>query len=252
MQVSAFLVYNAALPMPPPFTITPQPFDDSVFVPYDQMPLLDPPTLPIYMTVSFGTNANGQYRGFINGIDYVPQKVPTLYTALNAPAALLNDPSIYGQGANPFVLPYGAIVELTVSNHDSFAHPFHLHGHNFQVVSRDPGGSNFPINIPAGPPMRRDTVQLMAQGSVTIRFVADNPGIMLFHCHIEWHVEAGLTATFIEAPTELQAQKLYIPVSHRAACAAQGIAMKGNAAGNTKNYADLTGANTIANTNPWG
>ncbi|KAF8855141.1 hypothetical protein BDZ45DRAFT_676433 [Acephala macrosclerotiorum] len=251
-EVSAFLVYNAALAMPAPLSLTPQPFDDSVFVPYDQMPLLDPPTLPIYMTVSFGTNGNGQYRGYINGIDYVPQKVPTLYTAMYGPAADINNAAIYGQQSNPIVLPYGAVVELTLSNHDSFAHPFHLHGHNFQVVGRDPGGANFPINIPSGPPMRRDTVLMMADGSVTIRFVADNPGVTLFHCHIEWHVEAGLTATFIEAPTELQALDLYVPVSHRSACAAQGIAMKGNAAGNTKDYTDLTGANSVANTNPWG
>jgi iron transport multicopper oxidase len=238
--------------MPAPLTITHQPFDDSIFTPYDQQQTLGPVTTSVYMTVSFGPNNNGQYRGYINGIDYVPQKVPTLYTALNAPANLVNNAAIYGQNSNAVVLPYGAVVELTLSNHDSYAHPFHLHGHNFQVVARDPGGPNFPINIPAGAPMRRDTVMMMADGSVTIRFVADNPGINLFHCHIEWHVEAGLTATFIEAPTQLQAMKPYIPVSHRDACAAQGISMKGNAAGNRANFLDLTGANTAYSTNPYG
>ena len=245
-------MYNAALPVPSPLTITPQPFDDSVFTPHDQQPEFGPVTLPIQMTVSFGTNSNGQYRGFMNGVDYIPQKVPTLYTAMNAPATYLNNPATYGANSNPYVLPYGAVVELTLQNHDSYSHPFHLHGHNFQVVGRDSGGPLFPINPPAGPPMRRDTVLMMADGSVTIRFVADNPGISLFHCHIEWHVEAGLTATFIEAPTQLQALKLYIPVSHRDVCTAQGIPMKGNAAGNTANYGDLTGANVIANTSMWG
>lgn len=227
-------------------------FDDSVFTPWDQQAEFGPVTNPIQMTVSFGTNANGQYRAYLNGIDYLPQKVPTLYTAMNAPAANVNDPTIYGQNSNPFVLPLGAVVELTLQNHDQNSHPFHLHGHNFQVVARDPGGPLFPINIPAGAPMRRDTVQIMGDGSVTIRFVADNPGINLFHCHIEWHVEAGLTATFIEAPTQIQADKLYIPVSHRNVCSAQGIAMKGNAAGNTANYEVLTGAPTVANASLWG
>lgn len=100
--------------------------------------------------------------------------------------------------------------------------------------------------------MRRDTVMLMSDGSMTIRFVADNPGVSLFHCHIEWHVEAGLTATFIEAPEQLQASDPYIPVSHRSVCNAQGIAMKGNAAGNSKHYGDLTGQNLVAKTNNWG
>jgi iron transport multicopper oxidase len=250
--VSAFLVYNSALPLPTPLTITPAPFDDSVFTPYDQQPELGPVTMEIQMTVSFGNNANGQYRGYINGIDYIPQKVPTLYTAMNAPAALINNSAIYGQNSNAWVLPYMAVVELTLQNHDSFSHPFHLHGHNFQVVARDSGGPLFPINPPAGPPMRRDTVLMMGDGSVTIRFVANNPGINLFHCHIEWHVESGLTVTFIEAPTQIQAYKFYIPISHREVCTAQGIAMKGNAAGNTANYADLTGAPVLANTSLWG
>jgi iron transport multicopper oxidase len=92
----------------------------------------------------------------------------------------------------------------------------------------------------------------MAGGSATIRFVADNPGINLFHCHIEWHVEASLTATFIEAPTQLQAQNLYIPVSHRDVCTNQSIARKGNAAGNTANYLNLAGANDVAPTSMWG
>ena len=188
----------------------------------------------------------------MNGVDYIPQKVPTLYTALQAPANLVNDYSIYGINSNAIVLPYGAVVELLLQNHDSNAHPFHLHGHNFQVVARDPGGSLFPINPPPGPPMRRDTVQMMGDGSVTIRFVADNPGINLFHCHIEWHVEAGLTITFIEAPTQLQGMNPNIPVSHQNVCAAQGIAMTGNAAGNTTDYTNLAGANVVASTMPWG
>lgn len=208
--------------------------------------------MPIQLTVSFGANQNGQWRGYFNGIDYVPQKVPTLYTAMNAPLANINTPSIYGANSNPYVLPMGAVVEVTIQNHDAVAHPFHLHGHNFQVISRSAGSSNFPISIPAGAPMRRDTVQVMSDGSATIRFVADNPGIALLHCHIEFHVEAGLTATFIEAPTELQAKRLYLPVSHRSVCDEQRIPRKGNAAGNSANYLDLTGANTVADTASWG
>ena len=205
------------------------------------------------MTASFGPDSRGATRAYFNGITYVPQKVPTLYTALTAPDAVLNDAKIYGRGANPFVLPFGAIVEITVDNHDSRAHPFHLHGHNFQVVSRASGGRNFPgHNAPAPFPMRRDTVVVYAEASATIRFRADNPGIQLFHCHTEWHVEAGLTVTFIEAPTQLVAQKPYIPTSHRSVCDAQGISRKGNAAGNSKNWLDLTGANVEPEADNWG
>lgn len=67
-------------------------------------------------------------------------------------------------------------------------------------------------------------------------------GIWLFHCHIEWHIASGLTATMVEAPLELQ-QSLTIPDDHFAACAAASppVATTGNAAGNTVDLLDLSG-----------
>ncbi len=100
--------------------------------------------------------------------------------------------------------------------------------------------------------MRRDVVVVPAGGSVIIRFKADNPGVNLFHCHIEWHVEAGLTATIIEAPDVLQKSKPYIPISHKNACKALKIPMKGNAGGNYKDWFDLSNANTEPALDNWG
>lgn len=75
--------------------------------------------------------------------------------------------------------------------------------------------------------------------------------IQLFHCHIEWHVEAGLVATFIEAPEKLQSS-LTIPPQHQEICEQQGIPTMGNAAGNTEDYTDLRGANTKFEKDNWG
>ncbi len=91
--------------------------------------------------------------------------------------------------------------------------------------------------------MRRDTVAVNPGSYVVLRFLAENPGVWLFHCHIEWHVIMGLAATIIEAPEELCG--LPIPDDSQAACAAQNIPIAGNAAGNTKNLTDMTGANTV-------
>lgn len=144
------------------------------------------------------------------------------------------------------MLQSGQNVQIILNNLDAAIHPFHLHGHAFQVVAKPAsnagtfGGdtSSFPST-----PIRRDTVSVMGNSYIVLRFVADNPGIQLFHCHIEWHVEMGLTATFIEAPDQLQAS-LTVPDDHYSACAVQGIPTAGNAAGNTANLTDLTGANT--------
>lgn len=175
----------------------------------------------------------------------ISTQVPTLYSAMTAPLNVVNNPSIYGSASNPFVLPFNKVIEIDINNHDTRAHPFHLHGHNFQVISRSDNGALWPglYDTPAVP-MRRDTVIVYPGGGATIRFRADNPGINLFHCHTEFHVESGLVATFIEAPDVLQSLKLYIPVSHRDACDKYGILRKGNAAGNSKNWLDLTGQNT--------
>lgn len=90
--------------------------------------------------------------------------------------------------------------------------------------------------------MRRDTIVLKPAGHIVLRFKADNPGVWLFHCHIEWHVDQGLILTMVENPLELQ-QTLQIPQSHFDTCAKSGIPTAGNAAANTVDFLNLKGAN---------
>jgi len=218
------------------------PVKDFTFKAYDNQHLLGTPDRTIQLDFNFGFDNLSIPRAYFNNITYVPQIVPTLYSAISTGKDYSN-PIVYGP-VNPFVVSSGQIVEIVMNNFDAAIHPFHLHGHQFQVCERpssnagayNGGTRNFPAI-----PMRRDTVAVMANSYVVIRFVADNPGVQLFHCHIEWHVDMGLTATIIEAPELLQAVK--IPADHLAVCKSQGIPTAGNAAGNTKNYTDLTGAN---------
>jgi iron transport multicopper oxidase len=122
--------------------------------------------------------------------------VPSLYSALTLGNNALN-PAVYGTNANAEILERGQVVEIVLNNNDIGKHPFHLHGHKFQLVSRsDENAGNFVQNAstPAIPdmPMSRDTVTIRPGGNLRIRFVADNPGIWLFHCHIEWCVSIVL------------------------------------------------------------
>jgi iron transport multicopper oxidase len=170
-----------------------------------------------------------------------------LYTALTSgPAA--TQPEIYGSNTNAFVLNRNDVIDIVLNNLDTGKHPFHLHGHNFQVLSRsDPGSGTYDPNnatqnkFPATP-IRRDTLLVKPLSNFIIRFRADNPGIWLFHCHIEWHTAAGLVATFIEAPLDIQSN-MSIPQDHFQICEAQKIPIAGNAAGNTVDLFDLTGEN---------
>lgn len=198
------------------------------------------------------------------------QKVPSLFTAMSVGAAATN-PAVYGVNANAFVLKSGQLIEIVINNYDQGDHPIHLHGHAAQLVARAPGtytpppqgkhhhnrglwgkAENSPNslgydgNTSQMPriPMRRDTWMVAGSGYTVLRFIADNPGVWFLHCHMEWHLGAGLAAMLIEDPIALQnSQK--IPDSWYSMCESQGIPTAGNAAGNTHNYTDLTGANTV-------
>ena len=70
-----------------------------------------------------------------NNISYKAPKVPTLLTVLSAGEAATNE-LIYGTNTNSFVLQGGDIVDIVLNNFDTGKHPFHLHGHVFQLIER--------------------------------------------------------------------------------------------------------------------
>lgn len=224
------------------------PFDDMTLEAYDGMLLLPEPDRTVELDVIMDNLGDGANYAFFNNITYKSPKVPTLYSVLSA-GDKATDPTVYGDYTHPFVLKKDEIVQIVVNNRDTGRHPFHLHGHNFQAIYRsnesagtwEDGGGAAGKTFPRVP-MRRDTMVLYPEGNMVLRFRANNPGVWLFHCHIEWHVVSGLIATFVEAPAELQ-KSLTIPADHRAACQAGNVPTEGNAAGNTKDLLDLTGQN---------
>lgn len=84
----------------------------------------------------------------------------------------------------PLTIQQGQHATLTFTNASMMWHPMHLHGHTFQVIKAD--GS-------AGP--RKDTVIVTPMQTVTVRFVADNWGVWMLHCHNGYHMDAGMMTT---------------------------------------------------------
>jgi iron transport multicopper oxidase len=93
-----------------------------------------------------------------------------------------------------FILGKNQTVEISIPGTGD--HPFHLHGHAFDVI-RQPNTDVVNYVNPA----RRD-VQAIRGGNTTFRFVTDNSGAWFLHCHIDWHLEAGLAVAFSERPAE--------------------------------------------------
>jgi iron transport multicopper oxidase len=245
-NATAWLVYDESkpLPAPPSFTAFDNFVDDVALVPADHEPLLQPVNHQIILDAG-SQEINGITRFTVNNQTYIPPKVPTLYTANTVGPELASNPEVYGQ-VNPFIVKYGDIVEIVINNHHPNLHPWHLHGHHFQVLQRtavDGGFYKGLFNNVSTTPVKRDTIMVQNNGHAVIRFRADNPGVWLLHCHIEWHVEAGLVATIIEAPETFQNTLKAPPASHYKACAAYPSPINGNAAGNEG--LNMTGANQV-------
>jgi len=82
----------------------------------------------------------------------------------------------------------GQRVALTFVNETPMSHPMHLHGHSFQVVA---------INDQRFSGAIRDSVLVPGKTSITVEFDANNPGLWYVHCHVLWHLAAGM-ATLVQ------------------------------------------------------
>jgi FtsP/CotA-like multicopper oxidase with cupredoxin domain len=69
----------------------------------------------------------------------------------------------------------------------AFMHPLHLHRHNFEITKiygKETSG------------ILKDTVLVKGFSRVDVDFVADNPGLTLFHCHQNLHMDFGFMRLF--------------------------------------------------------
>ncbi|MBI0579807.1 multicopper oxidase family protein [Neobacillus cucumis] len=81
----------------------------------------------------------------------------------------------------------GDVVRFTIKNETNVDHPMHLHGHHFEVLSRN--GKPF-----TGSEVMKDTLNVKPNETYEIQFVANNQGTWLFHCHELHHAESGMVS----------------------------------------------------------
>ena len=72
-------------------------------------------------------------------------------------------------------------VRVTLVNDTMMSHPIHLHGHFFELVTGH--GAFAP---------RKHTVNVAPGGKVTFDVTTDAPGDWAFHCHMLYHMHAGM------------------------------------------------------------
>jgi FtsP/CotA-like multicopper oxidase with cupredoxin domain len=84
-------------------------------------------------------------------------------------------------------LEQGKRYRLLFNNDSGDVHPLHLHRHTFeisQVGDKQMSG------------LKKDVISVARRSKAAIDFVADNPGLTLFHCHMQLHMDYGFMQLF--------------------------------------------------------
>ncbi|MGB0990921.1 MAG: multicopper oxidase domain-containing protein [Akkermansiaceae bacterium] len=75
----------------------------------------------------------------------------------------------------------GEILRIKLINDTMMHHPLHLHGHFFRLLNGQ--GKYAPL---------KHTVDVPPMGKRTIEFLANDEGDWFFHCHLLYHMDAGM------------------------------------------------------------
>ncbi|HUM96773.1 MAG TPA: multicopper oxidase domain-containing protein [Chitinophagaceae bacterium] len=79
----------------------------------------------------------------------------------------------------------GEILRIVLYNNSMMRHPMHLHGFDFRVLNGK--GEYAPL---------KNVLDIMPMETDTIEFLANKEGDWFFHCHILYHMMAGMNRVF--------------------------------------------------------
>jgi CopA family copper-resistance protein len=75
----------------------------------------------------------------------------------------------------------GEVLRITIHNNSMMRHPMHLHGFDFRLINGK--GDNAPL---------KNIIDIMPMETDVIEFLANTEGDWFFHCHILYHMMAGM------------------------------------------------------------
>jgi len=168
--------------------------DPAMLAPFDGN---KPPFKEADFTKGFQISQTGIVEWVVDKYPYSEAKVPILFG--NSSDGWMANSTLH----MPFNSTIDIIMTISNSSMDKMGHPMHLHGHKFWVLGSGDGGFPYAsvVDAPAAlintvNPPYRDTTDLPASGWVAIRYLTDNPGAWLLHCHIQWHLVVCPTPFF--------------------------------------------------------
>jgi len=87
--------------------------------------------------------------------------------------------------SDKILIKKGENVRIVLFNNSMMRHPMHLHGHDFRVMNGQ--GEYAPL---------KNVLDIMPMETDTIEFAANIDGDWFFHCHILYHMMAGMNRVF--------------------------------------------------------
>ena len=199
-------------------------------------PSLEQPSLSLFLNYTFPIINGSDVHTLVNGQIYHVNDTayPTLYSVQEN--ATWTPPA--SEQRNIMVIPDGyrgkTVRIILQSSHGPGNHPFHMHGHGFQIVATGPGAFDAAAlthtnSVDLRGVIVRDTVTVPGGGWVVIqcvfsffpllsvmsytkrhvltcwplhRFTADNPGVWALHCHVgELSESLSTLATCLPSPS---------------------------------------------------
>ncbi|CAG5109018.1 Similar to LCC4: Laccase-4 (Trametes versicolor) [Cotesia congregata] len=185
---------------------------------YNDTDLFKPNTYKRFLAPDGGDNFGALIGGisnvspsspFISQLDEIPKEQICNQTHL--PARCLKSNNSICHCSHVINIPLNSVVDLIIvdaSGPTGISHPFHLHGFGFHVLAQ---GLLSKVNLTEdnveqaieldgqvyglshSKPITKDTIAVPSEGYVIVRFVADNPGWWLFHCHFLPHLYNGMS-----------------------------------------------------------
>ncbi|XP_041450921.1 laccase [Drosophila obscura] len=176
--------------------------------------------LTYYSSFSLRRAPNGELLFQIDEISYIPPGISLLQGRhlLQEGGYFCNRSSLAAQGRNcqqdvceclnVIRMPAYRPIEMVVANYMTSTHPYHIHGNSFRLVGQGVVGNIDELRniqnldrqgrLPRLPDhyhaVVKDSVQIPGLGYIIVRFISNNPGFWLYHCHIEAHAVQGMMA----------------------------------------------------------
>ena len=143
----------------------------------------DKETLPVVDITTYGKYKTGP---FTLDQTYDVEYTMDLGTAMDKNGMVFTINGKTYPNTAPINVKKGDIVKVKLVNSSPMdVHPMHLHGHFFQILSKN----GKPVT---GSPLIKDSLNINPGEEYVVAFQADNPGNWMFHCHDLHHASAGM------------------------------------------------------------